>query len=390
MNLGDSMADVNKIVLGLTGAFGSGCTTIATDFIKPLGFNYISLSSILKEKYKEEKGSEPDSRDSLQDFGNELRKNKGCDYLAQCAIERIKQESGEFWVVECFRNPHEVHLFRSSFLQFYLIGIFADYQKRWDRIKDKYNEDQSKFKKDELRDKGEKFEYGQRVTDCFLESDIIIANNDGPIIEGNDNYSLLSAKIKRYIDLIKKPFTNKPTEEETLMSIAYANSYRSSCLKRKVGAIIIDKQGNLFSSGYNEVPREHKPCKNEFGGCYRDKTKRDLKEFISKHITDQTIVDDIVGKFKILELCRALHAEENAIINVARSGSSTALKDATLYTTTYPCNLCANKIANVGIKRVIYFEPYPQQEAKDTLDHHNIDQKIFEGVTYKSYFRLYR
>lgn len=56
-------------------------------------------------------------------------------------------------------------------------------------------------------------------------------------------------------------------------------------------------------------------------------------------------------RFKILDYCRALHAEENAILNVTRTGSSSELKEATLYTSTYPCNLCANKITQVGIKR---------------------------------------
>ena len=93
-------------------------------------------------------------------------------------------------------------------------------------------------------------------------------------------------------------------------------------------------------------------------------------------------------RFKILDYCRALHAEENAILNVTRTGSSSELKEATLYTSTYPCNLCANKITQVGIKKVVYFEPYPMKEAKDILSDGNVKQEPFEGVTFNAYFRL--
>ena len=64
------------------------------------------------------------------------------------------------------------------------------------------------------------------------------------------------------------------------------------------------------------------------------------------------------------------------------------MSKATLYTTTYPCNLCANKIAQVGIKKIVYYEPYPQKEAKDVLNNHDVKQIPFEGVTSNGYFRF--
>ena len=90
----------------------------------------------------------------------------------------------------------------------------------------------------------------------------------------------------------------------------------------------------------------------------------------------------------MLDYCRALHAEENAIVNMARLSVSANLNKSTLYTTTYPCNLCANKIAQVGIKQIVYFEPYPQKEAKDTLAAHSVEQTPFEGITFNSYFKF--
>lgn len=73
---------------------------------------------------------------------------------------------------------------------------------------------------------------------------------------------------------------------------------------------------------------------------------------------------------------------------MARVGASAALPASTLFTTTYPCNLCANKIAQVGIKHIVYFEPYPMEEAKKILEDKGVEQEPFEGVTYNGYFRL--
>jgi len=95
------------------------------------------------------------------------------------------------------------------------------------------------------------------------------------------------------------------------------------------------------------------------------------------------------GKFKILDYCRALHAEENAILNLIRNGRGGSLAECTLYSTTYPCRLCANKIANVGIKRVVYIEPYPDEEAEIILRDAGVKPDFFEGVTFKAYFRIY-
>ena len=94
-------------------------------------------------------------------------------------------------------------------------------------------------------------------------------------------------------------------------------------------------------------------------------------------------------QFKILDYCRALHAEENAIINLARNGSAASWDKCTLYTTTYPCRMCANKIVMLGIKEMVYAEPYPDSAAKIILDHANIYQRFFKGVTFKAYSRLY-
>ena len=89
---------------------------------------------------------------------------------------------------------------------------------------------------------------------------------------------------------------------------------------------------------------------------------------------------------KLLELCRALHGEESAILNLV--GRGVDLTDSTMYVTTYPCNLCANKIVQAGIKKVIYFEPYPVEEAKKIFKDADIVSEPFEGVTFRAFFKF--
>ena len=92
---------------------------------------------------------------------------------------------------------------------------------------------------------------------------------------------------------------------------------------------------------------------------------------------------------KLLDMCRSLHGEENAIISLARNGARLT-DDAVLFTTTFPCNLCANKIAEVGIKKVVFAEPYPMPEAVDTLKRRGVIVEKFEGVKSSAFFRLYQ
>lgn len=382
----------NLYVVGLVGPFGSGCSYVAKKIVENHGYEYLSLSDVLREEYKKEKPNKRKVlRKDLQDFGDEMRETKGADYLARIICERIKKDTTKNYVVDSIRNPGEIDCFRKSFAEFFLFGVFAERDLRWKRVKEKYDEDRRTFDEDDKRDSNGEVEHGQRVTDSFRMADIILLNNEN-IAEGNKNEEIFLAKLKQKIHLIegKEPFA--PTYIETNMAIAYAASMRSSCLKRKVGAVIVDITGDVFSSGYNEVPAANNTCKCEYGMCYRDKLKKDYKEnlktIIKKDKEREASYSLFKKNFKILDYCRALHAEENAILNVARVGASAALPMSILFTTTYPCNLCANKIAQVGIKHIVYFEPYPMEEAKKILEDKGVEQEPFEGVTYNGYFRL--
>lgn len=377
---------MEKIIIGLTGPFGSGCSYVAKEILEQNGYEYISLSEILKNNLKN-KNLE---RSALQDEGNALREKNGAGWLATQAIEKIQKTKKKKYVIDSIRNTHEVEAFKKKFPSFYLFAVFANKDVRWERVKSKYKNNLSLFEDDDKRDKDEKSETGQQITLCYQMADIIILNEKPIYTKGCDNFKFLQLVVKKYLDLIEGKENFVPTEMETLMTMAYANSMRSLCTQRKVGALIIDDYGNVFSSGFNEVPVSQRPCIYKYGKCYRKVRREEINEELKKVLDDQQLVKIVskTVKTKMLDYCRALHAEENAIVNMARLSVSTDFGKATLYTTTYPCNLCANKIAQVGIKKIVYYEPYPQQEAKETLSNHNVQEIPFEGVTYNSYFKF--
>lgn len=373
----------NKIIIGLLGPFGSGCTYTAREHIVKLGYKYISLSEILREEYVKQNDSEDILRSDLQAFGNNLRLTNDYDYLARKAYNIITSEENnnyDKWVIDSIRNTHEVECFKMKFGQFYLFSIWANSDIRWGRISDKYNCDSRIFEYDDKRDSNEKVEYGQQISLCYQMADIVILN-EKTIMDNNSNYFSYRKIVENYIDLIEKKEHFIPNEIETLMAMAYTNSWRSSCVQRKVGALISDDMGNVFSSGYNEVPNFQKSCKSEYGKCYRKHLTDDFNKKVDRTLNEDNDKENIKrlykNNFKNLDYCRALHAEENAIVNMVRFGSSFPMDCATLYTTTYPCNLCANKIAQIGIKRVVYFEPYPMKEAKEILKKHEVEPMSF-------------
>ena len=327
-------------VIGLVGPFGSGCSYVAEKISDTYGYKVFSLSDVLRDEFKAKYPNKRKvDRQDLQDFGDTIRKENGCDYLAKIICEKINADKTKNYVVDSIRNPEEINLLRKSFAQFFLFGVFAEPDLRWNRVKEKYNNDRRAFDEDDKRDSNEGIEHGQRVTDSFRMSDIILLNNEN-IIKGNKNEELFLAKLKHDVDLVEGKEIFAPTYVETNMVIAYAESMRSSCLKRKVGAVIVDSVGAVVSSGYNEVPAANYTCKYEYGMCYRDKLKKDYRESLDSTIKKEKERESAYAlfkkNFKILDYCRALHAEENAILNVARIGASAALPSATLFTSTYP------------------------------------------------------
>jgi dCMP deaminase len=128
--------------------------------------------------------------------------------------------------------------------------------------------------------------------------------------------------------------------DEYFMEIARVVAQRSTCLRRQVGAVIV-KGKQIVSTGYNGAPAGHAHCLDI--GCAREGVPSGQRS----------------------ELCRAAHAEQNAINFAARYGIP--IEGTTLYTTHYPCSWCAKSIVNAGIRQVVFGEDYPDPLAKEIL-----------------------
>ncbi len=131
----------------------------------------------------------------------------------------------------------------------------------------------------------------------------------------------------------------RPSWDEYFMRLAYLVASRSTCTRRHVGAVIV-KDRRVLSTGYNGPPRGLAHC--DVTGCIRESLNIPSGE---RH-----------------ELCRGLHAEQNAIIQAAVYGVS--IKDASIYVTNHPCVVCAKMLINAQIKEIIYAEGYPDDLAK--------------------------
>lgn len=130
----------------------------------------------------------------------------------------------------------------------------------------------------------------------------------------------------------------RPSWDSYFMQLATVVAGRSTCLRRKVGAVMV-KDRQILSTGYNGSPSGLLHC--EEIGCLR-----------------QTLN---VPSGERMEICRAVHAEQNALIQAAKHG--VAIAGADLYSTHQPCVQCTKMIINAGIRRVVYSHPYPDSLA---------------------------
>lgn len=137
--------------------------------------------------------------------------------------------------------------------------------------------------------------------------------------------------------------SQRPSWDNYFLEIAETVAKRSTCLRRRVGAVIV-KDERILATGYNGAPRGLPHC--EEVGCLREKMGVPSGE---RH-----------------ELCRGIHAEQNAVIQAALYGVST--QGGIVYTTTHPCAVCAKILVNAGIKKVVTRADYPDPLAKEILD----------------------
>lgn len=152
------------------------------------------------------------------------------------------------------------------------------------------------------------------------------------------------------------PDMTRPSWDRYFMNITNVVASRSTCLRRKVGAVIV-KDKRLLTSGYNGAPQGLSHCLDM--GCLR--------------------AERGVPSGERQELCRGTHAEQNAIVQAALYG--VAIEGGTLYCTHQPCSACTKMIINAGIKRIVYQQAYPDELAVELLKEAGIRFECFaEGL----------
>lgn len=149
----------------------------------------------------------------------------------------------------------------------------------------------------------------------------------------------------------------RPDWDHYFMEMAQVVAKRSTCLRRQVGAVLV-KDRRILTSGYNGAPSGMAHCSET--GCLRQQLN--------------------IPSGQQHEMCRGLHAEQNAIIQAALHGIS--IKDSVLYVTHQPCVICAKMMINAGIKTVIMNDAYPDELSEKMLREAGIDRQVIETDEY--------
>lgn len=387
---------------------------------------------------------------SYMDAGNYVRREmKAADALARLAIAAVgrvrfsKTQKRKAplprtaFILNQLKRPEEAELLRNVYgPSFFLISAFASESTRLENLTTAiadshhgaWSRDSCRSKAQELisRDSEEEDQtYGQRVRHAFPMADVIISANSRSDVE----YSL-----QRFVRVIfGDPFI-APTRDEYFMFLAKAASLRSTDLSRQVGAVLTTQCGDLVATGFNEVPKAGGGVYEE-EDRYNDKDHRDfvlgydsnysfkkrlladllrrLKEWfrddIASESVDALLEKALAGKenqniatstlMDLLEFGRVIHAEMNAII-AARRGA-TDMCQSILYSTTFPCHMCARHIIATGISRVVYLEPYSKSlaaelypdsiivEGKKQRDTASVSFETFVGVAPARFLELF-
>ena len=144
----------------------------------------------------------------------------------------------------------------------------------------------------------------------------------------------------------------RPSWDEYFMTLANQVATRTTCIRRAVGCVLV-RDKRIIATGYNGAPSGLRHCA-EIGG---------MRQQLG------------VPSGQKHELCRALHAEQNALIQAARYGLS--VEGATLYVNTQPCVLCAKMLINAGICEIVYANPYPDELAMSMLEEAGITLRVY-------------
>jgi len=427
------------------------------NFLKEILDRNINISKIISIINKcnsfQEWNRESERKKELQKFGRCLRKIKlfknippvfNIAYIVDRFISTQMKKSNriKIFVIDALRNPFEIEYFRNKYNQFYLFSILAEKSTREKRLK------RLGFSPDEIKEvqiietkepKSEEELYEQNINFCIVKGDIFINNNYDNALD------LLKYQLGKYLALILKPGLVTPTKDEMYMQLAFSARNMSGCISRQVGAVVIGEDGYIRGVGWNNPPEKFIPClyrtledlrnnpndslfsefeksiefikaAEEFKKrenyldnqpfCFKDiennrrfnenikKIEKEIKNSkVSKNIKRQIL--NIIKKhikYRDPSRERALHAEENAFLQASKVGGA-PLINGTLYSTAFPCQLCAKKSRQLFISRIVYIEDYPDISYSHTLrggaKETQPKVEMFTGAIGQAYYKLY-
>ncbi len=454
-----------ELVIALCGFIGTDINGFANKLGEILSTEYqykvqpiIKLSKIIEkntsnlEKF-EEKPNGSENYNKTQEaiyYGNQLRKKYGGSVLAEAVInkighdraqEKVEREDGKenegqtrfkprrvCYIIDSLKHPKELEILKYVYRDLlFSIGVFSPLHQRNTYLRRK------EFSNKEIVDiidqdyneinpeTGKSLEYGQSVGKLFPLSDLFVRLD-------SDSSSLIETRIKRFLHLIFGTKVITPTTDETAMYFAASAATNSACLSRQVGAAITDKNGNIISTGWNDVPKfggnlyqfdkddplgsRDKRCFNLQGGkCYNDSYKKKITNELVEHLIKKKILNEEARDIAIKELrkaenrlqnlsefSRVVHAEMHAII-IGSQNSGDKMIGGKLYSILYPCHNCARHIVLAGIKEVYYIEPYNKSLCielhEDSItetegDSNKVKMLMYDGVSPNKYLQFFK
>lgn len=317
-----------------------------------------------------------------------LQSSRSDDDAAMRPLERMA------FVIRSLKHPDEIQVLRYVYGRAF--NVISTYSPRQDRVeklaaiiagsRSETYADRFRAQAEELIeiDEQEENNLGQSVRDSFPRGDFFVDARSP---------ERLQASLARYVRLLFGHPFETPTRDEFAMFHAYAAALRSADLGRQVGVAITNQHGSILAVGCNDVPKvggglywsEERPDHRDFTKGF-DSTSVFKRRLLTQALArlreagwrppddSQGDADSLIdaGTLKgthiqnLLEFGRSVHAEMSALSEAAHRGI--AVEGASMYSTTFPCHLCARHIISAGIRRVVYIEPYPKSLARELYE----------------------
>lgn len=360
---------------------------------------------------------EPYSSENSQNHFYDVAKR--IDLLISIICEAAEQSENAPPVrvcIDAIRNVYEAFFFKDRYSYFYLVSVNTDDSERKNRLKRLNQEeldglDQTELSKNDSS-KGSLF-YHQNMNECLSISDIHLYNPKENMTGG---YPFLTEQILKYLCLMLHPGLIAPTAVERCMQTAYVAKLNSGCLSRQVGAVVTDQDYSIKAIGWNNTPKGQVPCNLR---CVKDYIKnQDVESFSEFELEDPELhkalcmINNAASEKKLKGLAnvycfkdvynainknsnqvytRALHAEENAFLQISKYGGM-GVRGGKLFSTASPCELCSKKAFQLGIEEIYYIDPYPGISTKHILHFGKTFRPgvhLFYGAIGNAYINLY-